>query len=53
MVFGRKDKINYCKSNEEIKQPNVLTGAVLSYASNYANYITGGYLPVDGGNTTL
>ena len=34
-------------------QPEDLAGAALLFASNYANYITGGYLPVDGGITTL
>jgi 3-oxoacyl-[acyl-carrier protein] reductase len=34
-------------------QPDDLAGAALMFASDYADYITGGYLPVDGGNTTL
>ncbi len=38
---------------QRLGQPEDLAGAALIFASNYAKYITGGYLPVDGGNTTL
>ncbi|MGE5679299.1 MAG: SDR family NAD(P)-dependent oxidoreductase [Bacillota bacterium] len=43
-------KINPMK---RIGQPEDLAGAILLLASDYARYINGGYLPVDGGLTML
>ena len=38
---------------KRIGQPDDLAGAILLLASDYAGYITGGYIPVDGGTTIL
>jgi 3-oxoacyl-[acyl-carrier protein] reductase len=38
---------------KRLGKPEDLAGAILLLASDYAGYINGGYLPVDGGITTL
>ena len=38
---------------QRVGQPDDIAGAVLFFASNYSKFITGGYLPVDGGMTML
>lgn len=43
-------KINPMRRNGK---PEDLAGAILFLASDYARYINGGYLPVDGGSTML
>lgn len=48
-----KKKMAAMNPMKRLGQPEDLAGAALLLASNYAKYINGGYLPVDGGNTIL
>jgi 3-oxoacyl-[acyl-carrier protein] reductase len=50
---NRKKMMAAANPMRRLGQPEDLAGAVLFLASNYAGYINGGYLPVDGGITTL
>jgi 3-oxoacyl-[acyl-carrier protein] reductase len=48
-----KKRIAAANPMKRLGKPDDLAGAALHFASNYAGYITAGYLPVDGGITTL
>jgi len=49
----RKKMMAAANPMKRLGQPEDLAGAILLLASDYAKYINSGYLPVDGGVTTL
>ena len=53
MPEDRKNMMANMNPMKRIGMPDDLAGAMLFLASDYAKYINGGYLPVDGGMTML
>lgn len=53
MPEERKNMMANANPMKRIGMPDDLAGAMLFIASDYAKYINGGYLPVDGGMTML